>query len=111
MKKEEFFASSFPENIHPGDGDYGPEPMNDYYVKYLLIRNASWELMNIVQTQHLKQIAESLTPFAYACSHASLKGREDVYCFPDLTTADGVKSFFDDKVCKTIADFVRKEAY
>ena len=111
MKKDDFFSTNVPEHIYPGDAVVGSEPVNDYYIKYLLIRNASWELMNIVQTQQLRQIAESLIPFAYACSHSSLKRWEDAYFFPDLRTTEGVKSFFDDKVCETIADLVRKEAY
>jgi len=110
MKKEDFFAAGIPEHIYPVDAVSGSEPLNDYYVKYLTLRNASWELMDVMQTQQLKQIAEIMTPFAYACSHSSLKRWEDTYCFPDLRTAEGVKSFFDDRVCETIADFVRKEA-
>ena len=83
-------------------------PLNEWEVKYLTVRNASWGLMDLVQSQQAHQIAEVLVPFAYACQHHSGFDYKCAFKYPDLRTQEGVRSFFDDELCKKIAEFVRK---
>lgn len=104
MKQTEFFGKDLPE----GNPVFSP-PLNEWEVKYLTVRNASWGLMDVIQSQQAKQIAEVLVPFAYACHHHSGFDYKETFQYPDLRTDDGVRSFFDDELCKKIAEFVRKE--
>lgn len=103
MKKDEFLGNAFPDT----DPVYSA-PMDEFEVKYLLLRNASWGFMGAIQTQQAKQIADVLLPFAYACKWHGSSVDGNSFNYPDLTTEDGVKEIFDETFCKQIAEFIRK---
>ena len=107
MKKDDFMGTTFPDT-----DDCYSAPMDEYEVKYLLLRNASYGLLKALITQQAKQIADVLLPLAltaadyYKFPSQHAKGLE----IPDLQTTEGVESFFDEALCKEIAEFVRKGA-
>ena len=102
-KKDEFLGNQFPDT----DPVYS-EPMGEFEVKYLLLRNASWGFMEAIQTQQAKQIADVLVPYALACKYHGRSVGGNTFTYPDLTTEDGVKHIFDEIFCKQIAEYVRK---
>ena len=102
-KKDEFLGNQFPDT----DPVYS-EPMGEFEVKYLLLRNASWGFMEAIQTQQAKQIADVLVPYAVACKYHGRPVSGETFTYPDLTKAEDVKEIFDEIFCKQIAEFVCK---
>ena len=105
MKKDDFMGTAFPDT-----DNYHSAPMDEYEVKYLLLRNASYGLIKALITQQAKQIADVLLPLALTAADYNkfpskvANGLE----IPDLQTTEGVESFFDEALCEEIAEYVRK---
>ena len=104
MKKDDFLGQNCSDANHVLELG---KPMDEYEVKYLTVRNAAWGFMSVIQHQQAKQIADVLLPFAYALKEYWGFHVKDTFNIPDLRTEDGVRSFFDDEVCKQIAVCIR----
>ena len=103
MKQNEFLGTDFPDT----DPCYSA-PMEEFEVKYLLLRNATAAFIQAIQQEQAKQIADVLLPVA-RIRHAYNQSTDGGLKLPDFETAEGVESFFDKTFFRDISNNIRKQ--